>query len=301
MIGAVIEHSEIAFLYAVKREETRSSLKTYLIPHLLSYHPASKQPNGLHLLSTISWKTTAISPSFLRFTHEMAFDGEICEDLYREKGAVLMAWIEGFQTTPKCPIKRSVVQLENMRVKFDKSHLGDLDVKLRAFARSMDVIEESFHFLLVHPTGCSFDTHWAGLVAPGQIILLDIYRDRSYRPYMSEVTQAIYQEYYLMSTLRRVIFHNVVNRNTCNFIKHTGLEDLDGSWMYGTVEYQGLVGTTLGRLVCALILGAFGPGKFRITRIKVWKDSDLNMQFDIRPIVRVIASGVNNNRGDPRS
>lgn len=301
MFGAVIENSAIAFLYAARREEIRSSPKAYLIPHHLSYHPASKQPDGLHPFFTISWKTTAISPSFLRFTHEMAFDEAICEDFYHEKGALLMDWIEGFQSTPKCPIKRSVLQIEDMRVKFDKNHLGDLDVKLRAFARSMDVIEESFHFVLVHPTDRSFDTHWAGLVAPGQIILLDIYHDRSSRPYMSEVTQAIYQEYYLMSTLRRVIFHNVVNRNTCNFIKHAGLEDLDGAWMYGTVEYLGLVGTTLGRLVGALILGAFGPGKFRITRIKVWKDSDLNMQFDIRPIVRVIASGVNNNRGDPRS
>lgn len=99
-----------------------------------------------------------------------------------------------------------------------------------------------------------------------------------------------------IDTLRHVFFENVQNLETAPFVRralYTEENNLSWprkspqTWEYGTPEYDGLLGSRLGKIVGYLVLGAFPRGTRRITQIVTWAadpenhDRRLQIRFDI--------------------
>ncbi|KAJ5812863.1 hypothetical protein N7447_009886 [Penicillium robsamsonii] len=130
--------------------------------------------------------------------------------------------------------------------------------------------------------------------AMGVIILRKV--ERYDGPYWSQVAHAQYNAHFDQNTLRHIYLENVVNEDTRDFI-HTlwaktqpdnspGFQLSEESvnqlaWAYDTPEYHAILGTELGKGVAALVLSTFPRGTRRITRIVVWKQSIMQIRFDI--------------------
>lgn len=122
---------------------------------------------------------------------------------------------------------------------------------------------------------------WVGRIGPGTIFIEDVIRASSFaNPQISEITQAVYTRKYDINSLKRVFVADIANTETTNFIKKglysqpNGLSWPDPEeriWEYGTPEYQALLGTPIGKMAAALVLGAFPRGTRRIARITSWQ------------------------------
>ncbi|KAJ5692577.1 hypothetical protein N7462_002000, partial [Penicillium macrosclerotiorum] len=131
---------------------------------------------------------------------------------------------------------------------------------------------------------------WLGVTAPGIIVMQSIERALrqagshvapSYDPPISEVALTLYERYYPRNTLRFVIFDTVINPQTLHHVQwHPQY------WVYGTQEYEEILGTRIGRLVGYLVLGAYPRGTRSITRIISWvtDQGSLYLRFDIEDI-----------------
>lgn len=133
-------------------------------------------------------------------------------------------------------------------------------------------------------------THCTG---PGVIFAQDIARYDG--PHWNDIALGQYAMDFSIDSLRHIYFCDVINQNTREFV--VGVlyrnilpvpwrdwspdEDVQRFWEYGTPEYQGILGTTFGKGVCALLISAFPRGDFMIGRVVTWKDGDLQMRFDI--------------------
>ncbi|KAJ5279554.1 hypothetical protein N7478_004926 [Penicillium angulare] len=112
-------------------------------------------------------------------------------------------------------------------------------------------------------------------------------------PHVSSTLQAVYQRDFDLETLKYVLFTTVKNPDTEGFVKdqlYTVKNNLtwpqlgQRSWFHGSDEYHGLLGTEVGRIVVALVLGAFERGTHYISEIAIWMgDSDFpGMEFSIK-------------------
>ncbi|CAI7600038.1 unnamed protein product [Penicillium bialowiezense] len=133
-------------------------------------------------------------------------------------------------------------------------------------------------------------THATG---PGVILAQDIARYDG--PHWNDVALGQYAMDFSIDSLRHVYFCDVINRNVVDFVvgvlyrnilpvpwrDWNPTADTQRFWEYGTPEYQGILGTTFGKGVCALLISAFPRGDYMIARIATWKDGALHMRFDI--------------------
>ncbi|CAI7592911.1 unnamed protein product [Penicillium manginii] len=113
-------------------------------------------------------------------------------------------------------------------------------------------------------------------------------------------TQAFYTRNFEMNTLRHVFVQHIINEETAPFVKdllysenninRRGLSwpaSVPQVWDYGTPEYDGLIGSRIGKFVAYLVLSAFLRGTRRIARIETWAsvteiwDHRLHIRFDI--------------------
>lgn len=117
---------------------------------------------------------------------------------------------------------------------------------------------------------------WRFFVAPGYLFILTMFRNSG--DYASQVAQAVYESAYPISTLKQVIMIGIKNADTMGFLKHqiftagNGLAWPDSgpqTFVHGTAEYEGLLGTKLGSVVAYTVLGAFTRGTRRISQISV--------------------------------
>ena len=110
-------------------------------------------------------------------------------------------------------------------------------------------------------------------------------------PQWSQIAQTNYEAFFDIESLKYIFRMTVVNEETYTFVVKVlypryALE-LAGdtqlrTWLYGTDDYQEIMGTPLGKAVGAFILGAFPRGARRIVQIHTWQyDGDLQMRFDI--------------------
>lgn len=137
---------------------------------------------------------------------------------------------------------------------------------------------------------------WDGRTGPGTIFIEDVQRaSGSTNPHISEITQAVYTRNHDIESLKRVFVCDIANTATVDLIKNKLYSQANGLswpdpnvriWEYGTPEYQALLGTPIGKMVAALVLGAFPRGTRRIVRIASWQVGSSNMpqlRFDIEP------------------
>ncbi|CAI7661860.1 unnamed protein product [Penicillium pancosmium] len=112
---------------------------------------------------------------------------------------------------------------------------------------------------------------------------------------------ALYTRNFEMDTLRYVFVQHVINEETAPFVKRAlytentrpGLawpKREPEIWDHNTPEYDGILGSRIGKVIAYLVLGAFPRGTRRITRIATWAanpqsyDNRLQIRFDIEPV-----------------
>jgi hypothetical protein len=137
--------------------------------------------------------------------------------------------------------------------------------------------------------------YWGGRVRRGMIFIHEVKSgELPSTPYISEVSQAVYTRDFPIETLRYVFVHNIINDDTFAFLQYYLYAEESGLfrngcyeyrvWEFDTLQYQGLLGTTFGKLVAALVLGAFEPGTRRIARIVTGGNYMVSIRFDIEVI-----------------
>lgn len=140
---------------------------------------------------------------------------------------------------------------------------------------------------------------WIGDTGPGVIVLGAISRkENSNAPPIAQLAQAFYTRNFEMHTLRHVFVQYVVNNETNPFIRRCLYteqarpelkwpKEEPEIWEYNTPEYDGILGSRIGKNVAYLALGAFPRGTRRISQIVTWAadpsiyDNRLQMRFDI--------------------
>lgn len=113
-------------------------------------------------------------------------------------------------------------------------------------------------------------------IAPGYLFILTMFRNSG--PYASQIAQAVYESSYAINTLRQVIMVGVKNADTIDFLKGRIFTAANGfvwpdsgpqTFVHGTAEYEGILGTKLGSVMAYTVLGAFTRGTRRISQISV--------------------------------
>lgn len=138
-------------------------------------------------------------------------------------------------------------------------------------------------------------TQWTGVVGPGIIFINNIERAKSSDgPFISELTYAVYAQKFDIQSLKHVWVTDVQNHDTIRFINNhiyaAGTEseyprDALISWNSSSSQYNALLGTALGKMVSYFILGAFGQGVKRISRICLFRSyNSPQLQFDIEQV-----------------
>ncbi|KAJ5874037.1 uncharacterized protein N7529_002467 [Penicillium soppii] len=132
---------------------------------------------------------------------------------------------------------------------------------------------------LARPEGFNDYFHHTG---EGVIVALDVKRYDG--PHWSEIAFAQYTSEFPIETLRDFFHHQLYprrNRLPFNDEGNTAAQ-IPVAWIFGTHEYQGILGTVVGKAVCALLLSAFPRGTRRIARILSWKQNKrLQLRFEI--------------------
>ncbi|KAJ5762062.1 uncharacterized protein N7511_005444 [Penicillium nucicola] len=218
-----------------------------------------------------------------------------------EAGAIRQKWIENpkDKTCTISPSTLSVAELKTQGWKLDTS------IKHTPMATAHNLVnprnpkfKEYQGILLTNP--CPHkgktDCYWI-LLAEGVIYAKDI--DRHDGPPFSEIATALYKAAWPIESLGHVYFENVINFSTRRFVQnrlYMAENGLDWPsprrpnmvWRYDTPEYQGLLGTRLGRAVAYIVLGAFPRGTRYISKILTYTGRDygyaLHLRFDIELI-----------------
>lgn len=144
---------------------------------------------------------------------------------------------------------------------------------------------------------------WRGSTGPGFILISEVHREDKTAPPISHISQAFYERNFPLTGrrgLKTIFVSTVIEDETDRFIRnvlytveagidwaHPGPPVEPQTWTYGTREFDGLMGTRIGKTVAYIILGAFPRGTRRIRRIVTWpaeSGSHANMQFDIEEI-----------------
>lgn len=133
------------------------------------------------------------------------------------------------------------------------------------------------------------------MTTEGAIFAMDISRDGG--PHWCEIAAAQYTMDFRLEGLRHIYFHHVINEDTKRFVvnkiyaplmpegfAHSREADTQLVWALGTPEYQGLMGTTFGKGVAALLLTYFPRGSVIVSRVVTWRARDLHIRFDIESI-----------------
>ena len=146
----------------------------------------------------------------------------------------------------------------------------------------------------VHPTRGTGQNEY--LHYNGRGVIFAVHVERFSGPHWSQIALAQYTFDFPIDTLRYIFIQNVINDDTKLFfynvlyaqrnvlpfdtMRNTSAE-IPVAWIFGTPEYQGILGTTFGKGVCALLISAFPRGTHRIARILSWKHTLLQLRFDI--------------------
>ncbi|KAK4863658.1 hypothetical protein LT330_002436 [Penicillium expansum] len=141
-------------------------------------------------------------------------------------------------------------------------------------------------------------TLWVGRTGPGVIFMDNIKRaPNSTSFYMSEFAKAFYESRFPLKSLKCVIVTRIIQRETRSFIQDHIYESREGlgfrpkepqTWESPSPEFCGILGTPIGKVVAAFVLGTYGQGIRRIPRIVTFHTGEdlcgYNLRFDIEDV-----------------
>ncbi|OQD84645.1 hypothetical protein PENANT_c012G09060 [Penicillium antarcticum] len=227
--------------------------------------------------STVS--TSAISRSLT--TEYTKVIGKTIPQLYgkiQEDGAIRQKWLED-PKDPTCTIKPTTLTIKKLKKQgwIFRTNIIHTPCEIKTEFTNQGTLkyEEFRDILLTKPCADSErNFHWI-LLGNGIIYVKDINRHDG--PPFSEIATTLYKAGAPMESLKHVYFDNVVNLNTKRFVVNRlytekGLDFLAPRrpimvWRYDTPEYQGLLGTRLGKAVAYMVLGAFSRGTHYISQV----------------------------------
>ncbi|OQE20329.1 hypothetical protein PENSTE_c013G01994 [Penicillium steckii] len=207
---------------------------------------------------------------------------------------------------PDCSVNPVTLTLNDLETRFPYEH-----EPRTVFTLGPDFREQAEALGLVTPREpaiarpWSFDIRnddftWMGKTKRGVIVLGVLARRNRDNdiPTMSEISNVLYTRNFPIETLRYVFVEMIANVETRDFLSKviyagsynqqtlpSGLQ----TWEYDTPRYDALLGTQIGKIIAALVLGSFPRGTRRIGRIVTW-NSDwstginnlwCHMRFDI--------------------
>lgn len=223
---------------------------------------------------------------------------------FEAQGQQMRLWMES-PTGSNCPIKRSTVDMATLQ----KSELWVIQSKVVYLADNWHEWADRVGFPIVSIGGdtCLYSksirqvtrkppamTKWIGRIGPGVIFADDFRRELgAHDPYMSEFMKSVYEAHFSVMSLKHVIFTSVVEKKTYRFVTRElyssrGLAtplDEPQTWESPSSEFCGILGTPIGKITGAFVLGTYGQGIKRIARIVTfYTDYALHMQFDLENV-----------------
>ncbi|CAG8885958.1 unnamed protein product [Penicillium egyptiacum] len=215
---------------------------------------------------------------------------------WEEKGRSLRKWIECYHE-PGCPYPRSTFSItcNPQPPEYSVAHEAVwLDSTWDTWIYPLDLPDELNKIEIANRQGPPVG--WEGRTGRGVVFVDWIRRSRrSTAPYMSEFTKGAYEMDFPLNTLRYVFVTDISETDTVQCIRDKvyrseGLPYPSNDQVVWTPsrEYDTLLGTTMGKIVAAFILCAWGQGRKRIARIVTFHDGEylqrLNMRFDVEDI-----------------
>lgn len=205
------------------------------------------------------------------------------------RGARIVRWIAD-PREPNCPIPRNTLTFAQLRQQ------AIIQEERRGLPRTLEHVPEAFeHRGQYRFFGVNFEhATWVGITGPNMIVLQNIARDQlevqNQDPHTSDIALALYNRDHAMENLRYVFVTGILNWQTRTYVR----QDLCGGvwppevqpqrFEHGTPEFDGLLGTRIGRTVGYLVLGGFARGTRRIARVLVWSvgiGQFMDLRFDI--------------------
>ncbi|OOQ88743.1 hypothetical protein PEBR_11258 [Penicillium brasilianum] len=130
-------------------------------------------------------------------------------------------------------------------------------------------------------------TSWVGLAKEGVLFVERIAR-KDLGPYASELGIMAYERVAALSTLKTMFVANIVNQETRPVARTIRRGAEFKTFERGSPEFRALLGTGIGRVVAYTVLGAFGQGVKRVSKISLWwigpRGDSLQMRFDIEDV-----------------
>ncbi|KAJ5774151.1 hypothetical protein N7457_009047 [Penicillium paradoxum] len=225
---------------------------------------------------------------------------------FEPRGDSLRRWMEK-SDEPGCPIPRTEFTLPDRDDPRRHSHTvqEDLTQEWSSWAKSIglpvDAVDgdpkPSYYTQSIVKTGLGRLTYWLGRTGPGVIFIDNIMRvPDSTDPHISEYTQAFYEMNFPLESLKHVVVTTIVQSQTMDLVEQIYEAHPDNlfpaespqTWESPSPEFCAILGTPLGKVVGAFVLGAYGQGVKRIARIVSFhtgSDFDIfNLQFDIEDV-----------------
>jgi hypothetical protein len=138
-----------------------------------------------------------------------------------------------------------------------------------------------------HENDRNADTTWVGRAKEGVLFVENIER-KDFGPYASELGIMAYERVAPLSTLKTIFVTNVANHETRPVARAFWYGPEFKTFERGSSEFHALLGTGIGRVVAYTVLGAFGQGVKRISKISLWwigqRVDVLQMRFDIEDV-----------------
>ncbi|KAJ5994167.1 hypothetical protein N7451_009891 [Penicillium sp. IBT 35674x] len=239
-----------------------------------------------------------------------------------EEGAQRRRWIDD-PSEPGCSIERSTLTYSQIVNRYegmgfstrpvdpDPDFEGHVLTAIKELEQKeiISTVREYENFELDSPL-----LAWSGCTGSGVITIDVMMRSRiggnitremmDDVPHASCIAQAFYQRDFEIDDLRSIFVNDIINRDTVGFF-HEHIydekfyDDFPGqtcvpqTWEHGSPEYDGLLGTRIGKVVAYLVLGAFPRGTRRISRIVTYSSKgknyiymrfDLDIRFDIEVV-----------------
>lgn len=167
------------------------------------------------------------------------------------------------------------------------------ELRERAFALGYPKGKKDFCLaVLENSAGSPGNDCWQGRIAKGVIFIETIERELHSRtsPWISSVTQAVYEQYFPMESLRHVFVTDIANAETDIVVRALYENRLPAKWNHHRVtiwdesnqDFPVILASRIGKVLAYMVLGAFARGTRRIVRIATWYSRDgLQMRFDL--------------------
>ncbi|KAJ5494531.1 hypothetical protein N7463_010618 [Penicillium fimorum] len=220
----------------------------------------------------------------------------------QDSGAIRQRWLED-PTDPTCKIQPSTLTVDDLITAhwYIRTTKGNIPFQVSRNAFALGYANEAIYNETVTQNlakgnlgvvGC--ENIYDILVGKGLVIAEGIFRIDG--PQFSQIARARMQEIADPQSLRHFYVCDIVNMHTRKFVQNVLYSPRNGLtwppvcrdpriWEYNTPEYQGLLGTRIGKCAVYLVLEIFPRGTYYIARIVTWDQScSLEIRFDIEPI-----------------